>query len=425
MITQKKYFFLLLFVSYSFFLFGQANRKISIEQCMEQAILHHPIYQQHQLQSKRSDYVLRNYQNDLYPSVAVSGKASWQNEVTSFPIAFPGISIPAVSKDQYRLSVDLSQPVYRGGLLQQQIEMEQNALALANLQTDKELYAIKMQTKNLFFQVLILDKQQRIIRSYQEILQQKFSELAVFVQEGVALESGLDVLKLELIISEQDLLNITNMRSALIQNLNEFTQLEMSATDEFLVPLTNDLPVLSQDRFEYHLLRLQQKQIETAKNMINTKAKPMVFAFATAGYGRPGFNLLSNNFADFYMFGLSLKWDLWDWNQNRTEMKILDINSQLIETQKQSFDLNIQLAVNQIQVEIENQKAQLKKDPEIIALRANVLKTAEAQFKNGNITGTDYIVELQKMNQAKLNFELHQIALINSQLTYMEILGKL
>ncbi len=125
------------------------------------------------------------------------------------------------------------------------------------------------------------------------------------------------------------------------------------------------------------------------------------------------------------MFGLSLKWDLWDWNQNRTEMKILDINSQLIETQKQSFDLNIQLAVNQIQVEIENQKAQLKKDPEIIALRANVLKTAEAQFKNGNITGTDYIVELQKMNQAKLNFELHQIALINSQLTYMEILGKL
>jgi outer membrane protein TolC len=151
----------------------------------------------------------------------------------------------------------------------------------------------------------------------------------------------------------------------------------------------------------------------------------MVLAFATAGYGRPGFNLLSNNFADFYMFGLNLKWDLWDWNQNRTEKKILDINSQLIETQKQSFDLNIQLAVNQIQVEIENQKAQLKKDPEIIALRANVLKTAEAQFKNGNITGTDYIVELQKMNQAKLNFELHQIALINSQLKYMEILGKL
>jgi outer membrane protein TolC len=151
----------------------------------------------------------------------------------------------------------------------------------------------------------------------------------------------------------------------------------------------------------------------------------MLFAFATAGVGRPGFNMLSNDFDDFYMIGLNLKWDLWDWNKNKNEKKMVDINKELIEIQKQSFELNIQLALNQLMSEIDKQKTLVTTDPEIIALHENIVKTAEAQFKNGTLSSTDYIVELQKLNQAKLNFELHQISLVNSQLAYIETLGKL
>ena len=104
---------------------------------------------------------------------------------------------------------------------------------------------------------------------------------------------------------------------------------------------------------------------------------------------------------------------------------MVDINKELIETQKQTFELNIQMALNQLQSEIEKQKALVNIDPEIIALRENVVKTAEAQFKNGTLSTTDYVVELQKLNQAKLSFELHQISLVNSQLAYIETLGKL
>ena len=263
------------------------------------------------------------------------------------------------------------------------------------------------------------------MNSYREIITQKHNEAKILVDEGVILASNLDILKLELLNTEQELLNINATRKALLQNLNKITRLELNETSHLSLPVINDLPIANQNRFEYHLMALQQKQLETSKGLLSVKTKPMLYAFATAGVGRPGFNMLSDDFEDFYMIGLNLKWSLWDWNKNRNEKKIVDINKELIETQKQAFDLNIQLTLNQLQSEIEKQRALLENDPEIIALRKNVVKTAEAQFKNGTLSSTDYIVEMQKLNQAELNFELHQISLINNQLSYIETLGKL
>lgn len=424
MIQKKKLFTLLLTLFFAFS-YAQDLRQVSLQECMDQAVMQHPLYGQHQLQSTLRDLQLNNFYLDLLPQISLNGKASLQNEVVEFPISLPGVNIPSISKDQYHLSLDINQALYRGGLIKHQNAMEQNALAIADMLTDKDLYALKSQTKTLFFQIVLADKQKQIVQSYHEILEQKHNEAQVFVNEGVALVSILDVLKLELLNTEQELFNLAAVRKSLILNLKELTYLELDETSRFSLPVINNLPMANQNRFEYHLLSLQQQQLETSKGLLDIKTKPVLFAFATAGVGRPGFNMLSNDFADFYMIGLNMKWDLWDWNKNKNEKKMLDINKELIEIQKQSFELNIQLSLNQLQAEIEKQKALLNNDPEIIALRENVVKTAEAQFKNGTLSSTDYVVELQKLNQSKLNFELHQISLINSQLAYIEILGKL
>ena len=423
--TQLRKLLTIIFASLIGFSFAQESRQISLQECMDQAVIQHPMYGQHQLQAALQNLKLDNLHSDLLPKVSLNGKATLQNEVVSLPISLPGVIIPSVSKDQYRLSLDVNQAIYRGGLNAFQNELEKNSLDISDMLIDKELYAVKAQTKTLFFQIILVDKQMQIIESYREILEQKYEEAQVLVNEGVALASMLDVLKLELLNTKQEIFNIEALRKSLILNLNELTHLELDGTNDFSLPVINSLPMANQDRFEYHLLSLQQQQLETSKSLLAVKTKPMLFAFASAGVGRPGFNMLSDDFADFYMIGLNLKWDLWDWNKNKNEKKMMDINKELIETQKQSFELNIQLGLNQLQSEIDKQYSLVNTDPEIIALHENIVKTAEAQFKNGTLSTTDYVVELQKLNQAKLNFELHQISLVNSQLAYIETLGKL
>ncbi|MBN1650033.1 MAG: TolC family protein [Bacteroidales bacterium] len=423
---QKKKILTLLFVLSLAFSYAQQNRAIRLQECLDQTVLAHPLYEQYQLHQQLTDLKVENLKSDLKPQIALNGKASWQDKVIELPVAIPGITIPGVSKDQYRLSLDLNQALYRGGMNTFQNKMEATNLTLMELATDKEIYAAKSQTKTLFFQIILSDKQKQILQSYQTILDQKIEESRVLVREGLALESMLDVLKLERLKTKQELDQLDLTQKALIKNLNEFTQLNLDEHCSFILPEIDALPEETlNNRFEYRLMQVQQKQVETAKHLLNAKTKPMLFAFATAGFGRPGFNLLSNDFDDFYMLGINLSWKVWDWKKNKNELKLLDIDKDLIETQKESFNLNIQLGLNQLQADIDNQISLLNNDPEIIRLHQNIVNTAEAQFKNGTLSTTDYVVELQKLNQAKLNYEMHRIALVNSKLAYIELVGKL
>jgi hypothetical protein len=54
-------------------------------------------------------------------------------------------------------------------------------------------------------------------------------------------------------------------------------------------------------------------------------------------------------------------------------------------------------------------------DVEIIALREYVVKSSDAQLKNGVITSSDYLVELTNLYEAKTNQKLHEILAYESQ----------
>ncbi len=423
--TRQKIIFISLFFLISSFTYAQQVRRVSLQECMDQAVIHHPLYSQYQLQSQSSDLQRQNIKTDLYPQLTLNGRATIQNKVISLPISLPGVNIPEVSKDQYRLSLDVNQAIYRGGIDKQQYALEKQSLDIASMQTNEALYRVKSDVKRLFFQLVLSNKQVEIVESYRITLGQKLKELKILVDEGVALASTQDVLKLEYLNTEQELFNIKNTRQTLLKNLELLTNIKFDKQSEFVLPIINTLPMTNQNRFEYQEISLRQMQLETSKNILDAKKKPILFAFASGGFGRPGFNMLSNDFDDFMLFGLNLKWNFWDWNKTKNEKKIIDINEQLLDTQKQNFDLNIRLGLNQIGADIEKQRSLLKQDPKLIALRKNVVNTAEAQFKNGTLTSFEYVQELQKLNQTKLNYEIHQISLINSQMTYIELLGKL
>jgi outer membrane protein TolC len=143
------------------------------------------------------------------------------------------------------------------------------------------------------------------------------------------------------------------------------------------------------------------------------------------GYGRPGFNYLSDKFSEFWMVGLRLQWNLFNWNKFNNDKKMVDIKIQMIDTQKQDFERNIQMALNQMKSEIESWQSLLDKDPEIISLRESVAKNAANQLDEGIITTSAYIDEVQLLSLAELEMKIHEVQLINSQLSYLNILGKL
>jgi outer membrane protein TolC len=118
------------------------------------------------------------------------------------------------------------------------------------------------------------------------------------------------------------------------------------------------------------------------------------------------------------MAGLKLNLNIFDWNKTRTEKQSLEINKEIIDTQKETFELNNNLELVKLKSEIDKIDALISTDNEIIALREDILKTAESQLNNGVITASAYIIEFTNLYEAKSNLNLHETQLLLHKIQY-------
>ncbi len=401
-----------------------AQKQMSLQECFDFAVIHHPVYEQKALKAENSQIEVENYQKDLLPQVMINGRATYQNEVISLPFNIPNMEVPQLSKDQYKMTLDVNQAIYRGGIYQKQKNLEDLQQILDQLEVDQNLYLIKNDVKNLFVTVVLLDEQQKIIESYETRLHAKEKEMQALIEEGAILETSADRIKVELITAKQQKDEIDIKREALIENLELLTGQELNGIVE-LVLSQPQIEEQDQNRLEFQYMLETQNKLEYSKNLIDAQKLPKVSAFAQGGYGRPGFNYLSDNFSDFWMVGLNFQWKILNWNKNNNQKKIMDINIDVIETQKQDFERNVEMALTQMKADIKKWEVVLQSDPEVIRLRTNVAENASHQMNQGVITTSAYIEELQTLSQAEIDMKIHEIQLINSKLDYLNILGQL
>jgi len=170
---------------------------------------------------------------------------------------------------------------------------------------------------------------------------------------------------------------------------------------------------------------LQLQKLEASKKLLDSKLLPKFAAFGQAGYGKPGLNMFAENFDSYYLLGTKLTWNFWNWGQNKNDKKILDLQSNIISSQKESFDLGVKLLLEKNIADITNYREQLAKDEQIIKLRTKIVAAAASQLENGVITATEYVTELNALNTAKLNYETHKVQLMKAQSDYLTTKGKL
>jgi outer membrane protein TolC len=74
--------------------------------------------------------------------------------------------------------------------------------------------------------------------------------------------------------------------------------------------------------------------------------------------------------------------------------------------------------------EIVNLKNMLESDTILVGIRKRITASAESQYKNGNITATELLNEMNSERQALINYELHKINLAMAKIEYLNISGK-
>jgi len=350
------------------------------------------------------------------PKFDLNASASWQSDVTSLGIDLPSnitldINLPKPDKDQYKLALDVSQLIWDGGLTKAKMELEGLNNVLEKNRVDIELYNVKDKITSLYFSLLALKVNENQLNLMSSDLNKRIEELESSVKAGYILSSALDGLKAEKLKLLQNIDAIPSQRRSLILSLKSLTGVTLSDKDNFILPNPDTIRELTCYRPELEGLKYQQNVMSASSNLIARKRYPVLAGFITAGYGKPGLNMLSNSFDTYYMFGAKMSWNIWDWNSVKKDKQQLKIQEKIIDYRTQAYLDGYQAQVDGIISEIEKLNNQLSKDKEIVDLLHQVTERSASSLKNGSITSAVFIADFNSESKAQLELELRKIRL--------------
>jgi outer membrane protein TolC len=417
--TVKTMFLIILFPVQMLF----AQEVVTLEQCQTWAREKHPVLKQLDLYQQILDLKNENNATSFLPQLNLNGQATYQSAVTKIAIPLPNIKIPTVDKDQYKFYLDFKQTIWDGGLSKAK-ELINNAENAGNRQqTEVELYQVKEKVNQFFFTSFLIQENLKILEKKTETLAERRKIVESAVNNGMVLSSELDQLLAELIKTEQMVIELKANKETVLYALSILTgktteQLKNLALPEEIV--VADLPL---KRPELDLFSKQNELLNANSEILQKQRNPRLFGFGQAGYGKPGLNMLNNQFDTYYLVGLGFSWNVLDWKTTSRQKQIIKLQQDIVQTKQESFVQNIDLASGQQTKQINQITELLKTDQELISIRERITKTSASKLENGSITMADYIQDLNAETTARLMLETRKIQLKEARIKLENIRG--
>jgi len=424
---------LILFILIIPFVSGLKGQKVlTLKECYDMAMTAAPIAAEREAYSKISAVKDKNLSKGWLPTLDASGSFIYNSSVVDMTdvlgtIPIPGIAdlIKPLPHEQYKLTVDINQIIYDGGAIKGARALEKADLNINEKQTETDLYKLRGQINGYYFNLLLLDRQKELLKSYHELIKKRMATMNSALASGVILKSDLDVLSSEKIKLEQQISENEIRKASLLKILSSITGTEIDASAEFVLPSPGEELSGELLRPELQVFDLRKEQLNAGLQVIQSKRMPKAIGFATLGYGNPpGSNFFKDEFAPYYILGASIKWNIFDWNKAKNEKQLISLQQNIIETRKSELKDNLNRLLDAKGAEISNLKSLVESDSELIALRKRITAAAESQYENGTITATDYMNEMTAERQAMINYEIHRINLAMARIEYLNISGK-
>lgn len=396
-------------------------RAQSLEECRQAAEHNYPIIRQYDLIARTTELTVRNIQKAWFPQISVTAQSSYQNKVTAWPenlqglFAQMGLQLLGLSRDQYKVGIDVRQTLFDGGAIGSRREIARGEGAVQAAQTEVDLYKIGQRVHEMYFGLLLLDEQLRLNADANALLRSNEQQLAAMLKSGTASAGDFENVKAERLSAEQQQTELLSQRQTLQRLLSLFCGIPV---DSIRRPAVPNLPSGENKRPELRLFDRRLQLTDAQEKALDAQLLPQLGFFAQGYYGNPGLNLFEDMMKRRWSWngiaGLKLTWNLSALYTHRNEKSKLRVQRELIENARQQFLFNNQLDETQQSENVRRFRAIAQRDGEIIALRTSVRKAAESKLAHGIIDVNGLLREINKENAAKTQQAIHEIDMLKA-----------
>ena len=391
----------------------------TLEECQQAAEKNYPLIKQYGLIAKTTQLTVKNIQKGWLPQVTASVQATYQSAVTAWPESMQsmyqqiGLNMKGLSKDQYKIGIDLQQTIYDGGAISSQRNIAQKEGKVQEAQTETNLYQVRRRVNEMYFSLLLLNEQIQLNEDVKTLLLSSEKKLSAMVKGGTAATSDLDNVRAERLSVEQQNENLKQQKQMLQRMLSVFCGLEVNNTQK---PASVQIASSVNNRPEMRLYNSQLELTEAKEKALDTQLRPKLGLFAQGFYGYPGLNMfedmMNHKWSLNGIVGIKLSWNVSALYTRKNDKARLSAQREMIENAREVFLFNNKLEEIQQNENINRYQTMMKSDDEIIALRTNVRKAAESKLTHGIIDVISLLREINNENAAKTQQSIHEIDML-------------
>lgn len=391
----------------------------TLEECQQAAEKNYPVIKQYGLIAQTTELTVKNIQKGWLPQITASAQATYQSDVVSWPENMQrmyqqmGLDMKGLTKDQYKIGVDLQQIIYDGGAIGSQRSIARQEGKVQEAQTEANLYQVRKRVNEMYFSLLLLDEQIRLNDDVKALLLSSEKKLAAMVKGGTAATSDFDNVKAERLSVAQQNESLKSQRQMLQRMLSVFCGMEVSNPEK---PAAVEASASASNRPEIRLFDNQLKLAEVQEKALNTKLRPTLGLYAQGYYGYPGLNMfedmISRKWSLNGIVGIKLSWNVGALYTHKNDKAKLKAQRELIENAREVFLFNNNMEQIQQTENVSRYRTMMQGDDEIIALRTNVRKAAESKLAHGIIDVNSLLREINNENAAKTQQAIHEIDML-------------
>ena len=394
----------------------------TLEECQQAAERNYPLIKQYGLIEKTTQLTVSNIQKGWLPQVSASAQATYQSDVMSWPdqmktmMTGMGIDMKGLTKDQYRVGIDVNQTLFDGGIISSQKAIARQQGKVQEAQTEVQLYNVRKRVNEMYFSLLMLDEQIVLNHDMQELLAGNERKLQAMVKSGTAAESDWQSVKAERLKVMQQATSLESQKRMLTMMLSTFCGIETNIIQKPLVKAENGELMSESHRPELRALDAQIGLLNAQEKALNAALMPKLGVFAQGYYGYPGLNMfedmMSHKWSLNGIIGARLTWNIGALYTRKNDKAKLQLQRDLTESNREVFLFNNRMEQLQQSEEISRYKQLMNDDAEIISLRAAVRKAAESKLSHGIIDVNDLLREINQENAARVQQSIHEIEML-------------
>ena len=393
----------------------------TLEECQQAAERNYPLIRQYGLIEKTTELTVANIQKGWLPQVSASAQATYQNDVVSFPDEMQalyqqmGINMKGLTKDQYRVGIDVQQTVFDGGAIRSQKEIARAQGQVQRVQNEVNIYNVRKRVNEMYFALLLIDEQMKLNADLQELLAGNERKLESMKKNGTAAESDWHSVKAERLNVVQQMTSLQAQRQALVRMFSTFCGIEVKEATKPNCQLSM-VNGQSSNRPELRAIDAQLRLADAQEKALNSALMPRLGVFAQGFYGYPGYNMfedmMSHKWSLNGMIGARLTWNIGALYTRKNDKAKLQLQRDMAENSRDVFLFNNNLEQIQQNENIARYQRLMAADEEIISLRSSVRKAAESKLAHGIIDVNDMVKEINSENQARVQQTVHEIEML-------------